>query len=101
MTDKNPSYSAAIRLLKEANILKSNLRHVKHKRINNILESDHRFVKRRIKYCLWFQEFHSAQRTIAGYESMHMIRKGQMHYVGKNHPISQKRFVENLFGVAA
>ena len=87
MTDKNPSYSAAIGLLKEANILKSNLRHVKH--------------KRRIKYCLWFQEFHSAQRTIAGYESMHMIRKGQMHYVGKNHPISQKRFVENLFGVAA
>jgi len=48
-----------------------------------------------------FQEFHSAQRTIAGYEAMHMIRKGQMHYVGKNHPISQKRFVENLFGVAA
>ncbi|EKD72521.1 MAG: Transposase [uncultured bacterium] len=49
VTDKNPSYSEAIRSLKEANMLKSNLRHVKHKRRNNILEADHRFVKRRIK----------------------------------------------------
>jgi len=32
ITDKNPSYSAAIRLLKETDMLKSNLRHVKHKR---------------------------------------------------------------------
>ena len=97
MTDKNPSYSAAIRSLKEANMLKSNLRHVKHKRQNNILEADHRFVKRRIQYCLWFQEFHSAQRTIAGYESMQMIRKGQMRPVGKHDLVSQKRFIENMF----
>ena len=81
--------------------MKQNLRHVKQKRKNNILEADHRFVKRRIKYCLWFQEFHSAQRTIAGYESMHMIRKGQIRHVGKNDPVSQKRFVQNIFGVAA
>jgi transposase-like protein len=101
VTDKNPSYAAAIKSLKKDNILKQNLRHVKHKRRNNILESDHCFVKRRIKYCLWFQEFHCAQRTIAGYESMHMIRKGQMRYVVKYDPISQKRFVENIFGVAA
>ena len=59
------------------------------------------FVKRRIKYSLWFQEFHSAQRAIAGYESMHMIRKGQVRYVGKHDLISQKRFVENIFGAAA
>jgi len=32
---------------------------------------------------------------------MHMIRKGQMRYIGKNDPVSQKRFVQNLFGVAA
>ena len=101
VTDKNPSYSAAIRELKEGKILKSNLRYVKHKRSNNIIESDHRFVKRRIKYCMWFQEFHSAQRTIAGYESMHMIRKGQIRYLRQNDPVAQCRFVQNLFGVAA
>ena len=100
ITDKNPSYPVAIRTLKKNNILKSNLRHDKNKRQNNILESDHRFVKRRIKQSLWFQEFHSAQRTIAGYESMHMIRKGQIRYVRKNDPISQKNFVENLFSVS-
>lgn len=100
VTDKNPSYPAAIRSLKEANVLKLNLRHLKQKRLNNILESDHRFVKRRIKHSQCFQEFHSAQRTIAGYESMHMIGKGQLRYVRKNDPISQKRFIENLFGVA-
>lgn len=101
ITDKNPSYPAAIKSLKEINALNENVRHVKHKRRNNIIESDHRFVKRRIKYCLWFQELHSARRTIAGYESMHMIRKGQVRYVKKNDPVSQKNFVENLFGVAA
>jgi len=101
ITDKNPSYSAAICLLKETNKLKSNLRHVKHKRRNNILESDHRFIKRRIRQSQWFQEFHSAQRTIAGYESMHMIRKGQIRYVRKDDPVSQDRFVQKLFGVIA
>ena len=100
ITDKNPSYPVAIRTLKKNNVLKSNLRHDKNKRQNNILESDHRFVKRRIKQSLWFQEFHSAQRTIAGYEPMHMIRKGQIRYVRKNDPISQKNFVENLFSVS-
>ena len=101
MTDKNPSYSSAIKTLKADNLLKSSVRHVKHKRKNNILESDHRFVKRRIKYSMWFQEFHSAQRTIAGYESMHMIRKGQIRYVRKHDPIAQSKFVQNLFGVVA
>jgi len=101
VTDKNPSYPVAIRSLQETKLLKSNLRHVKHKRKNNILESDHRFVKRRISHSMMFHEFHSAQRTIAGYESMHMIRKGQARYVQKNNPILQKRFIENLFGIAA
>ena len=101
ITDKNPSYPAAIQSLKKNNVLKLTLRHIKHKRKNNILESDHRFVKRRIKQGQWFQEFHSAQRTIAGYESMHMIRKGQIRYVRRNDPISQKNFVHNLFGIAA
>jgi transposase-like protein len=98
VTDKNPSYPAAIKDLKDAGILKLTLRHVMQRRRNNIIESDHRFVKRRIRQSQWFQEFYSAQRTIVGYESMHMIRKGQLRYVRKHDPISQKRFVENLFG---
>ncbi len=66
-----------------------------------ILESDHRFIKRKMRYSMWFQMFNCAHRTISGYESMHMIRKGQVKHVAKNDPVAQKRFVENLFGVAA
>jgi transposase-like protein len=101
ITDKNPSYPAAIHALQDANILNGRVRHIMKKCRNNIIESDHRFIKKRIRYSQWFQEFYSAQRTIAGYESMHMIRKGQIRYVRKNDPVSQDRFVQNLFGVAA
>jgi transposase, IS6 family len=101
ITDKNPSYHAAITELKSVNELDSTVRHVMKKRRNNIIESDHRFIKRRIRQSQWFQEFHSAQRTIAGYESMHMIRKGQIRYVRRGDPVAQSKFVQNLFGVAA
>ena len=45
--------------------------------LNNILEQDHRAIKRRVKAKQGFCEFHAARRTIQGYEAMHMIRKGQ------------------------
>ncbi len=45
--------------------------------LNNLLEQDHRAIKRRVKAKQGFREFRAACRTIAGYEAMHMIRKGQ------------------------
>ena len=45
--------------------------------LNNILEQDHRFIKKRIAASLWFRSVDGALNTIAGYESMNMIRKGQ------------------------
>ena len=48
------------------------------KYLNNIVEQDHRAVKRRIRPMLGFKSFHSAIKTIAGIEIMHMICKGQM-----------------------
>ncbi|MFB8344810.1 IS6 family transposase [Brucella cytisi] len=47
------------------------------KYLNNILEQDHRFIKRITKHMLGFKAFHSASATIAGIEVAHMIRKGQ------------------------
>jgi transposase-like protein len=44
--------------------------------LNNILEQDHRAIKRRVKAKQSFREFQAARRTIEGYEAMHMIRKG-------------------------
>jgi putative transposase len=53
---------------------------VKH--LNNIIEQDHRFVKRITGPMLGFKAFHSAEATLAGIETTHMIRKGQLHASG-------------------
>ena len=47
------------------------------KYLNNILEQDHRFIKRITKHMLGFKAFDSASATIAGIEVAHMIRKKQ------------------------
>ncbi|KPU82880.1 integrase [Marinosulfonomonas sp. PRT-SC04] len=48
------------------------------KYLNNILEQDHRFIKRITGPMLGFKAFHSAAATLAGIETAHMIRKGQL-----------------------
>jgi len=62
---------------------------------------DHRFVKRRIAASLWFRSVDGALRTIAGYEAMNMIRKGQVRWLGKSDIVGQVRFIEQTFGIAA
>lgn len=51
------------------------IRQVKY--LNNILEQDHRFIKRITAPMMGFKAFYSANATIAGIEVAHMIRKGQ------------------------
>jgi transposase-like protein len=46
--------------------------------MNNIIEQDHRFIKRRVKPGFGFFSYPTAWRTIRGYEAMHMTRKGQI-----------------------
>ncbi|WP_417809040.1 DDE-type integrase/transposase/recombinase [Thioclava sp.] len=48
------------------------------KYLNNIVEQDHRFIKRITRPMMGFKAFHSAQATIAGIEVAHMIQKGQI-----------------------
>ena len=48
------------------------------KYLNNILEQDHRFIKRITRPMMGFKAFHSAAATISGIETAHMIRKGQI-----------------------
>jgi transposase-like protein len=45
--------------------------------LNNILEQDHRAIKRRVRASQHFRSFWGAWRTIGGCEAIHMIRKGQ------------------------
>ena len=69
-------YGSAISGVKKEGILHRRYRHRPVQYLNNILEQDHRAIKRRVKAKQGFREFHAARRTIQGYESMHMIRKG-------------------------
>ena len=51
---------------------------VQCKYLNNIVEQDHRFIKKITRPMLGFKAFHSAAATLAGIETAHMIRKGQL-----------------------
>jgi IS6 family transposase len=46
--------------------------------LNNVLEQDHRVIKRRVNASQGFRSFWAAWRTLTGYEVVHMIRKGQV-----------------------
>ena len=71
------------------------------KYLNNIVEQDHRRVKRMTKPGLGFGSLRTARRTLAGYEVMAMVRKGQVRRVGGRDMKAQALFVAELFGVAA
>jgi IS6 family transposase len=58
-------------------------------------------VKRRVNPGLGFGSFRTAQRTLQGYEMMHMIRKGQLEGIAKGDVLAQNRVLAQVFGVAA
>ena len=99
--DKNLFYPRAVRDLKRAGQLWrfSRLRQCKY--LNNIVEQDHRRIKRLVRPGLGFGGLRTARRTLAGYEAMAMIKKGQVHNVGGRDMKAQVAFVASLFGVAA
>jgi len=76
--DKNAAYPPAVENLKAQGILDENCELRRCKYLNNIIEQDHRNVKRLSRAGLGFKSFSTARRTIDGYETMHMIRKGQV-----------------------
>ena len=65
--------------------------------LNNILEQDHRAIKRRVNAKQGFREFQAARRTIQGYEAINMIRKGQVRWVNRNDVQRQIQFINKLF----
>ena len=98
--DQNAAYPGAVNDLKQEGLLPdgSELRPVKY--LNNIVEQDHRFIKRRVKPGLGFFSYPTAWRTLQGYEVMNMIRKGQIRGVNKGNIQAQNQFIVGLFGLA-
>jgi transposase-like protein len=99
--DGHPAYATAVAELKELGELSRKCRCRPSPYLNNIIEQDHRFVKKRIAASQGFRSVDGALSTIAGYEAMNMIRKGQIRWLPKGEVVGQKRFIERLFGMAA
>lgn len=99
--DKNAAYPVATEQLKSEQILatETQLRQVKY--LNNLIEQDHRNIKRVVKPMLGFKSFHSARRTLSGIEAMNMIRKGQVQGVKRGDVRAQVEFVSQIFGLVA
>ena len=74
--DKNPAYPAAVRSLKKEGVLPRRVRLRQCKFLNNVIEQDHRTVKKRTWLAKGYKTFQSAWRTLAGIETLAMIRKG-------------------------
>ena len=85
--DKSGANTAAIEDYNGANENDIERRHAKY--LNNIVEQDHRAIKRLTRPMLGFKSFWSAAITLAGIELMHMIRKGQLQGSGKSRPAQQ------------
>lgn len=96
-TDLAPIYNSALDDIKKDGTLRR--RPVQY--LNNILEQDHRAVKRRVNAKQGFREFLVARRTIQGYEAINMLRKGQVRRVPGTDVRRQNRFIERLFELAA
>jgi len=48
-----------------------------NKYMNNRIEQDHHFIKKRVRAMLGFKSFRSAKIILSGIELMHMLRKAQ------------------------
>jgi transposase-like protein len=69
--------------------------------LNNIVERDHRRVKRLVRPRLGFRSFYTARRTLTGYELMAMVRKGQLRKIDRRDMRAQATFVTELFQTTA
>jgi transposase-like protein len=99
-TDLAPIYTSAIPAIKKEGTLRRCCWHRPVRYLNNIIEQDHRAIKRRLNAKQGFREFHSARRTIQGYEAIHMLRKGQVRWVSGTDVRRQNQFINKVFGLA-
>jgi IS6 family transposase len=76
--DGHPGYGRPIAELKNSGEVGRRCRCRPAPYMNNIVKQDHRFIKKRIVASLWFRSVEGALQTVAGYEAIDAIRKGQI-----------------------
>jgi transposase-like protein len=98
--DKNAAYPKAFAELQAKGRFPEACELRQGKYLNNLIEQDHRFIKRLVKPGMGFFSLETAWRTLRGYETMNMLRKGQLQGVEKGDVRGQVVLVATLFGVA-
>jgi transposase-like protein len=99
--DKNAACPEAFTSSQAGHVLPKDctLRRVKY--LKNIIEQDHRFIKKKVRASQCFKRFQTAERTLEGIEAVNMLRKGQVKRLSGNDALGQAKFVASLFGIAA
>ncbi|SIT52099.1 transposase [Paraburkholderia piptadeniae] len=90
--DKSGANLAALEAINDDRETPIRIRQSKY--LNNLVEQDHRAIKRRTRPMLGFKTFRSARILLAGVETMHMIAKGQMKSARGTHPSAADQFYE-------
>jgi transposase-like protein len=99
--DKNAAYPEAFTSSQEEKILPTDCKLRRVKYLNNAIEQEHRFIKKKVRSSQCFKSFHTAERTLEDIESMNMMRKGQVKRLSGSDARDQAKFVLNLFQAAA
>jgi IS6 family transposase len=99
--DKNAAYPDAFTSYQDEKVIPPDcqLRRVKY--LNNVIEQDPRFIKKKVRASPCFKSFHAVERTLEGLEAVNMMRKGQVKRLAGSDAQAQARFVLNLFQIAA
>ena len=98
--DKNPAYPAAVEALKAEGSIPNRVALRQGKYLNNVIEQDHRTVKKRVWLAKGYGSFQSAWRTLQGIETVNLIRKGRVRWLAKGDAIGHALFIGQLFGLA-
>ena len=85
--DPGGANTAAIESYNAAHDTEIEIRRVEY--LNNVVEQDHRAIKRQVRPMMGLKSFWSAAVTLAGIELMHMIRKGLLRAAGRLRPANQ------------
>jgi len=95
-TDKYYTYEVLINELIYSSDLSCRTQHRQIQYLNNIVEQDHRFIKKIINPMLGFKNFKSACSVISGIEIFHMLKKNQ---AGKLTPLQEVEYIHSIMHV--
>ena len=96
--DKNSAYPIAVEELRKEKNMSSGMQFRQKKYLNNIVEQDHRFIKKRVRSMLGLKSFRTATYILSGIEAMHMIKKKQVHQ-GVKPAQNEVEFTHRLFSI--